>query len=58
MQNTFEVHIWKYQSGVGKFGQPDYQMSLYWQGENLFIALYKLWQAKREAHGYVKLEWR
>jgi hypothetical protein len=57
MGNTFEVHVWKYQTGVGKFGQLDYVIEEYWRNESLLMSLYKLWQANREAHGYVKLEW-
>jgi len=53
MGNTWEIYVWKF---VGK--RPAFQYVIYWQGESVFKAIYKMWRAKREGFGCVRLEWR
>lgn len=51
MGNTYEINIWQ----RDEFG---YKYESVWRGENLLVAIYKMWQYKKSGIGCVKLEWR
>jgi hypothetical protein len=54
MGNTFTVEVWKQRDwDGGNYGYEDF-----WRGENIVVALWKFWMAKREGHGCVTLHWR
>lgn len=52
MGSKYEITAWMRAADRG------YHDVTMWTGRNLFVALYKLWQIKRQGHGCVSLHVR